>query len=850
MKILSNTIVFFIFYVASANFKKSSNSDEVIEDEEIVYVSPKEEKTKRVGNPSEDVRNRMDSVKSDMVNHGYDFSMALKILYSNYSSIDIRISDIDYLFKKGIINENQAIMIWENLLNVKTERNLEWLGYNKLIKKEEREGLYSNKIIQSTINLFYNPAMKIQSIFTYIGGVIFYYVMKYFLKFPKLNMLFIFIISLINIINTFYFYRNKFYFTSFISLCGFINNLYFFYLSVVVLTDKKEVDYSILHTRHFKSQEHFLVKTGISSFLLVILIYISSISLRYFLNYILIFYFLEKNRDMINNYCKLITPIHLQPFDNFVCLILSSLLLFFSHLYYQINIEYSYDLNSFLIIYNSIIFYYLTSLEKFVYIQRNRMGKIFLECERVTDNRDKYELFEELKKKSGVDKIFRNENFYEGNLIDIVLVMLCCLFLFLGFYLNTYFYLLLAIFILHTIHKNCLIFLPIKISRIISNFLMLLFLVTVSNLEQLNFSYINEVIAVYDQKFLEALLLLFKLLFLVTLGICNYLSEDFVDMFNIFNYSSYRYLVKEIKGFSNRGEINKILNEVYSTKNVLEEIFEFNLAKSLDSVNKVLDSINSSGSNIEEFYIDYLMTKNTSNLHLITLYMDYFFMYANFWVLFDTFRLQNHSFFYLTFVLHKLGLFAKLCLLTFEYSKTNLQRQSIILLNIIFSIRLINYPELEESERTLFIFFFLLNVFIYIKIYENKSIMNIFLIFFNIVMLNNYSQAMPYVAISLGAIFAKNLIHYFNIRHFKIMIYCVCALNSYFIFYSLDQSLTGYIYYQIRLFFRKFLKLDFLGYLEELCFNKNKNTYSTNINSYVENQAINKLKMLLQKMRS
>jgi hypothetical protein len=217
MKILSNIIVFFLFYAASANFKKSSNSDDIIEDDEIVYGSPKEEKTKRQAHPSEEVRNRMDSVKTDMVNLGYDFSKAIKVLYSNYSSIDIKISDIDYLFKKGIISENQAIMIWENLLNVKTERNLEWLGYNKLIKKEEREGLYSNKIIQSTINLFYNPAMKIQSMFTYIGGVIFYYMMKYFLRYPKLKMLFIFLISMMNIINTFYFYKNKFYFTSFIS---------------------------------------------------------------------------------------------------------------------------------------------------------------------------------------------------------------------------------------------------------------------------------------------------------------------------------------------------------------------------------------------------------------------------------------------------------------------------------------------------------------------------------------------------------------------------------------------------------------------------------------------------------
>jgi hypothetical protein len=851
MKIIF-VVIFILFLqieflnVYSSNLSKSPIEDELDEDEELVYGSTTDEKPSKKNHPSEDVKNRMDNVKSNMVNLGYDFSKAIKILYSNFSSIDVKVADIDYLYSKGIINENQAIMIWENLLNSKTERNLEWLGYSKLIRKDQgKDSTQGTKfpVIHNVVTMFNNPEVKFHSMFAYFGGIISYYLMKFFLKFPKLNMVIILFLLMLNIVNCFYFYKNKYYFSSFICLTSFISNIYYFYLSVIVLTEHREIDYSIFHTKHFKSRQHFLTKLSICTFIIFILNYLASISLRYFLNYMLIFYFLEKNRDMINNYCKLITPRNLQPFESFISLIFGGLILIYTHVFYYLNIYFSYDLNSFLVLNNCITFYYFIALEKFIYIQRNRLGGVFLDCEKISDTRDRLERFEELKKKSNLEKNFRTENFYEGNIIDIVLIIICCSFLFMGFYLNTYFYLLLAIFTLHTIHKNCLIFLSIKISRIISNFFLMIFLIAISNLDQVNFSYINEIIAVYDQKFLEALLLLFKLLFLVSLAICNYLSEDFVDMFNIYNYSSYKYLSRETKGITNNIEMNKRLNEIYTVRNVFIEIFEFDLNSSLDCVNMVLDSINTSGSNIDGFYIDYLLTKNTSNYHLAPLLLDYFLIYANFWILFDTFKHNNHSFFYITFMLHKIGLFAKLALLTFEYSKTHLQKNLIIILNVIFSMRMFTCPELEDSEKTVLIIFFLLNVLVYIRVYENKMLMNLFLITFNFIMLNNYSNSMPYVAISIGSIIAKIMIHYLKIKHFKIVIFLVCSLNSFFLFSSLNKIIIGELYKQLKSLSVGFLKVDFPGLIEQLCF-------GSGIGNYFENILLAKMKESLQAVKN
>ena len=92
-----------------------------------------------------------------------------------------------------------------------------------------------------------------------------------------------------NILNSFYFYDKKFYFTSCICLCSFISNIYFIYLNIAILCGEKDVDCSIFYVRHFKTKVHFYMKIFICFLLLVVLTYLTSISLRFHLNYIISF---------------------------------------------------------------------------------------------------------------------------------------------------------------------------------------------------------------------------------------------------------------------------------------------------------------------------------------------------------------------------------------------------------------------------------------------------------------------------------------------------------------------------------------------------------------------------------
>jgi hypothetical protein len=807
MKIFQNIFVL-IFSAQLLHLVLLHIDEDIEEDEEIVYGSPAQAEAHKMKDHIESVKSSVDS-GTGKVDVGYDFARAVRFLYANYTNIELMVSDLDFLYKKGIVSENQAILIWETLLNSKTERNLEWLGYNKLTRQNE----------QTNDKSFFHhfrtpPELSYFANFIYFGGFFLWIITKLLSAFPKFNIWAATIFVCINLSASALFYFHKYYFNNFLCMINCVFGAYISFQQMIILSGNNDTDYSIFYLTHFKSREHFLVKLFISVILLIPLMYLSAVAFRYLLNYLIVFYFMEKARMLIINYYKLSSPKYLQPFENFVTLVFAVGNLIYAHSYYFYNIYYSYDLNSFLIINNFIVFYYLTSLDKFIYIERSRLGGIYLECEMINDRGDKFELFEEFKKKLSLDKQHRDESFSEENIIDVILILSCYFFLMAGFYFNTYFYLLISLFILHTLHKNCLIYLSIKISRLISNFFLISFLLIISNLENLSFSYINEIIAVYDQKLIDALLLLFKLLFLISLAICNYVSEDFVDLFNIYNYSSYKYLYKE--SISNNPQVRNAINDVYTLKYTLSEIFSFDLQNAIDCVNGLFDTLH--GSHIEGFYVDYLITKNTSNIHLLPLFCDYFLMYFSYWILLDTFRNNNNSFFYITFVLHKLGLFSKLVLLIFEYSKTNLQKYTIIVLNIIFILRLLSNKDADDLDRVFLVGLFLASLALYILIFENSVWLNLFILFYTFILFNNYSNSLAIAGIIFGMIVAKNIIHFMRIKHFELIIFAVCAFNSILILSNLKTSTFEYTYLMIKRFFMDYFKINLIGILEDISF--------------------------------
>ena len=764
----------------------------------------------------------------------------------NCSMMYFKVSDFELLFRRGILTENQAILLWESLLNAKTERNLEWLEYNK-IKTNTNSNNNSQKVndkkyLQYLSLLFNNNEFKYQSLYCYLGGIVFYFLTKFLFKYPKINLVVLALLLVFNILNSFYFYDKKFYFTSCICLCSFISNIYFIYLNIAILCGEKDVDCSIFYVRHFKTKVHFYMKIFICFLLLVVLTYLTSISLRFHLNYIISFFILEKIREMIKNYNNLSTSKIIQPINSWISILFGMIILIYTNGLYYLNLPFSYELNSFLFVNDMITFYYLSSLDKYVYIQRNYLAGAYIESEKVADHRDKVEIFEELKNKINIERFYGSDIVIDANFFDFTIIIFCLQFLFLGFIFGTYFFIIISFLFLHTLHKNCLLFLSIKISRIISGSILLVYLFFISNLANISFSYVNEIIALYDQKFVDALIQLIKLSFYFIVAICIYISEDFVDLFNIYNYSSYRYLFREIS-FPNNSRVQKVLNTVYQYSNVLTEIIDYDINVSIGKVQTVLEAINDGSSNINELYIETLLTKASTNSFCFLLVIDYLINYFTLFVLSDIFSESTNPFFYLAYLIHRLGIYFKIFLLFFEYSKTPMQKNIYVMLNMIFMERLYFFVESDYIDNIIIHFFKLSNFFFYFLVLKGNNIMNMFLLLFFWVYYNSQVDSVFGLPFMLSVIVSKIAVQICKLHQFKSLAYGIVTVICLTLFSCLNYETFRWLNIQLRYICLRFIGIDLIGHFEKFVFlGKDKK-------NYIEIKIIKVIKRILVQMR-
>lgn len=798
-----------LFYILNLWHHVKSNDDETDDDEELVYDETENDRH----DIFDEVKHKAENLKQNMVNVGYEFSKALKFIYSNYTNIDLKLADLDLIYRRGIITENQLIILWENLLNTKTDRKLEWMGYNYILSEN-----FTKKI-----NNMWETEIVIYVIYAYIGGFLSYIVQKLLASLPKINLLLIFVLMLLNIVNAFILYSHRFFFSSFISFLSFVGNIGFAYTSLVTLTGNKEVDYSLSYTTTFKSQEHFFTKATACVAISIVINYFANTGLRYSLNYFLFFFYLEKARVMVSSYYHVNSTTHIQPFGHFLCVVTGVINLVSSHTFYYLNIAYAYELSSFLAIYNMFSFYYLMHLDKLVGVMRTGMGNVYLECEKMTERpQEKLEVFDVLKKSYHNE---RNETFSSENYIDVILIVTCVFFLLAGYYLSSYFYFLISIYILITIHRNCLVLIPIKYSRIISSIFLSLFLLVIYNLDNMNFSYLNEIVSVYDKKFIEAIKLLFKFLFLVVLCIANYFTEEFFNLFNIYNYSSYSYVVKELYDVDNPQEVMKTFNEIYTIENTLPEIFCFNLAKSLKKVNYVIDSMNC---NIDAFYIEHLITRAASNIHIVPLIFDYFSSYFNYLMILLAFRdSNNHTIFYLTLLVQKIGIFLKWILIILEYSKTNLQKNTIITLNIVISLRILmgdnNDYTTDQFDVLFMTILYIYSIVLYMAFLDNYNSLNFFIIILLTVYYQKNRNLFMY-SVLVGILIAKSIVHYLRLRNnIKYIIMIVFSISACILAVMIDPNTIDIIYNAMKKYTQETVRIDLLGAFERLC---NLNSYS------------------------
>ena len=105
-------------------------------------------------------------------NTNYGIASNMRIIYKNYSKLELGISDLLQINKKEIINNLQVITIWEYLLNVKTQRNTEIFNENKILffedelnSKHKNEAFYN----KNENSFFLYPQIFVEFLFKTFG---------------------------------------------------------------------------------------------------------------------------------------------------------------------------------------------------------------------------------------------------------------------------------------------------------------------------------------------------------------------------------------------------------------------------------------------------------------------------------------------------------------------------------------------------------------------------------------------------------------------------------------------------------------------------------------------------------
>lgn len=585
-------------------------------EEEVEYLNENKDKNTK--------QSKKQKSKKEFNKQVFDIGDSLRILYKNYSSIDLGLFDLLHINRKEIINEYQVITIWEYLLNVKTGRNIELFGNNKLNYEEVYENKdkinllnvgnnketnnisllnylkaslskivsllgfefaanlilgenlnknieinEENEYINSGIDSHNQLKNKVFSLFSIITEYlkcnsknifpaavllisgIFNKINKYFLKIPKLNLLILACLLFSNINAAFYFYSKSLFFPSFLNFWLFINNLHDIYLSIVIIAGNNEKDFSIFYENNFKSEKIFYVKCFVITSIILLNKYFNLCYFNKFYFYLLEIFYLNIFKAFIFNYYKNSNLTNLQPYENFVGFMFGIINLIFTNGFYLINSAYGYQYDSYLFINNLYSIYLLTYLDDLIFSYKNNLGELYLEIKDSDQDKKNRIIFQGLKEAALKNKLLKSKKDLSNSKanistdLDIILVLFILFMLMMSFIFDSFFAVFLSLYFFKIYKNNFLCFYSIKEKRIITSILLSLFLFFIFNTKFYNLYYINQIVAVNDERFILAIKLLLKLICLAITIAVFFFSKDFFSILNFYNYTSYKYIIEE-----------------------------------------------------------------------------------------------------------------------------------------------------------------------------------------------------------------------------------------------------------------------------------------------------------------
>jgi len=1024
--------VIFYNIKAIANKEREYNNDKnYIEDEEFVYSKIDEikkiEDTKKVEIEKKIINNINKYEEQRKLK--YKENMEQKILenkniFERYSHLQLSLEDLMIISNKVSIPKTDFPLIWEYFLGLNTQSFLDLLKLKNLeekilnrrmenlekdIKEESEDSkpewkeeldnednsennqdeLDSNaknkkdsyyQIFKIYISKFFMILLEEKNLYVILlhcFSLIMYLIPYKIMDHPKLSLSVLMTFFVVNFYLLDSFYAAKYYFSSFISYFFLIFNIEKLWNCLFSIENIWEIEENLLNENsffdpfNFNTKDKFFRKVTLTFLVLFFSIYLTVTKYRASYFFIFQFYIYRLIRFIFIRYFKYncITPCELQPFENFIDILIACFCLIFSNWYYYYNISESQELLSFIFVYNFISFYFLTSLDKYLFVYRNGLSDIFFEYSLYSDknineekekneninnikvnenktniynkednskdcnipneninesinesnseiinssnlekdknitnqnhtakanienekpdcsnnntisnknqkstnkstskntykknkkkekenlrnewnnpsgdgqngkdessddeiltleNLRKFKSFQELVDKINLKRYYRIDIFNIGNIIDIIIITLITMILIFSFFVESIFLLFLSIYLLNVFFKNNAIYVSTKHSRLLSNFFHFILMLSIYDVNFHKFSFLNQLsfkgAEIYNYKIMLKIVLKFLLFCFAFKSL--FVNNDFLSYFNIYYYSSFKYVQQEgvnVKKINENSELMFRINEVYNFKSCLEEIFCFNLEKSINYINYIFENCKFFGKKSDFSILEFSLEKHTKNVNIIYLLLDYILLYFSYWLTYFVFKDNSNIFYYMLFNLFKLAVIIKMFFLVFEYSKSLPQKYLLIVLNTILFNRLISFFDEFYFDYYAFKALLFLNKLIYIFYCRNSFLINCYLSFLEIIEYRKYGDIVIFV-LFISLLFSKNLLNFFGkiSKKIKAIVYfSAFTLFSLFLFLQVER----YIYSLISLMQEKIiknLKTDWIGIFESLYFN-------------------------------
>ena len=901
-------LISFLFYELLSKEVKNQDTGgkkRYIEDEEFVYS--KIEENKKNDNKKQSIENKKNKNKEISTNkkeNDNNIIYEMRKILKNNPSLTVELEDLLNVSKKHIINKSDITTLWEYFIDLNTKRIFDIFNIRKKDKiskdskkSKEKDDLFNSRI-SDNCKQEYNKDYLIRFINSvkedknsvlvgiHIVSFLIYFISNYLFVVPKINIVILSFSSLMNYYFMNYFYDNNNYFSSFISYFFFIFNIEKLWNSVFSIENIQDIEEnlygknSFFDYTNFKTKDKFIRKIILSFIILFFSIYVSFTRNRSFYFYIFHAYIFRLIRLTFIKYFKFNTetPSEIQPLENFVDFVIGMFSFTISNLYYYSNLSESYELIGLIIIYNFISFYYILSLDKFLYIYRNGLSDIYheytlqsdknpinqnlnniplpksiqkkenlnehknrknsvnknsksVEIEESSDeeitieNLRKFETFQDLADQINLRRYYRIDIFNVGNIADFIILFVSFCLLIFSFFYESLFLIFLSIYLIDLFVRNNAIYISTKQSRIISNIFQIFLMISNYHINFFNFEFLDHVLyggpEIYNVKI--TIKILIKFIFFCYILKSFYFSKDFLSYFNIYYYTSYKYILQEglnLKKINQSSELMFRIKEVFNIKNSLEEIFCFNLEKSINYINYIFENCKFVGKKSDFSLFEISLKKNSKNYNLIFLFIDYFSLYINYWLIYFVFKDFDNIYFYTLFILFKLGIISKFFFLIFEYSKSNVQKFTVIILNMIFYNRIISYFHLFYLDNYMFKFLSCFNKGIYLYYSKNYFIFNCFIIAFEFIEFRKYKNYISLILV-ITCIMHKSFINCFTriSKKIKIAIFLIFLGIVYSFIYYQEETYFFYFYDYFQKRIQKSLRIDLIGVIEFLLFN-------------------------------